>query len=73
MSPAVEEDLGLVVPVDAKKADRDVGVPRAECSPGGRELIADEEADRQGCLTAGDVLDPAPGSVRCGQQRLGLA
>ena len=66
--PAVEKDLGLVVPIDADKFDRDVGVLGAECLHGGRELVADEEANRQGRLTGGDVLDPTPGRVGSGQQ-----
>jgi hypothetical protein len=39
---------------------------------GGRERVADEEADRQGRLTGGDVLDPPAGCVGSGQQRPGL-
>jgi hypothetical protein len=39
--PAIVQDLGLVVPVDAEKVDCDVGVLGAERLEGGRELVSE--------------------------------
>ena len=50
---AIEQYLGLVMPVDPKDVDRDVGVCLAEGLARRGELVADEEADCQDRVLAG--------------------